>query len=93
MFLDSRIALISNEEIESVTQLKELGLKDNLSLNSEDFQYRPIRIRIDDIKYVYQALDKELIVLELYDTEGQFMLKDNINRINKLIDEHYSPKS
>lgn len=92
MFIDTKIALISSEDLQASSQLKELGLKETLDLNSEDFKYRPMRFRIDDIKYLYQALEQELIVLELYDTDGQFMLQDKISRLTKCIDDYYAHK-
>ncbi len=90
MFIDSEIALISNEELEAAEHLKGLGVSQSSTLSSEDFTYRPFRIRVEDIKYVYQTLDEQLIVIELYDTEGNFMLKDNVERIKKLMDDYYS---
>lgn len=90
MFIDTFIALISSENLEASAQLKDLGLKKSLDLSREDFEYRPMRIRIDDIKYIYQALEKDLLVIELYDTDGQFMLKDDLATIKDQMDAYYS---
>jgi hypothetical protein len=92
MFIDTFIALISSENLEASAQLKDLGVKKSIDLDKEDFEYRPFRIRIDDIKYIYQALEKDLLVLELYDTDGQFMLKDDLDTIKSQMDDYYTAK-
>lgn len=92
MFIDTFIALISSENLEASSKLKDLGVKKSLDLDTSDFEYRPMRIRIDDIKYIYQALEEDLLVLELYETEGQFMLKDDLDTIKSQIDDYYSAK-
>jgi hypothetical protein len=90
MFIDSKIALISSENLETHTQLTKLGVGQN-TLDPDDFEFHPIRIRIDDIKYVYQSLTKGLLVVELYDTEGQFMLKHPYKDFIAMVDKYYEP--
>lgn len=90
MFIETKIALISSEDFEASQHLTKLGIKESPQLNEEDFKYRPFILRIEDIKYVYQSLQGNLLVLELYDTEGQFMLKDDYSNIKRQIDGYYN---
>lgn len=90
MFIDTKIALISDETIEGTKTLSSLGIEGKL--DPDDFQFKSMRFRIEDIKYVYQSLYDGILVLELYDTEGNFMLKDTMVRITELIDDYYAIK-
>lgn len=90
MFIDTQIALISDETIEGTKTLSSLGIEGKL--DPDDFQFKSMRFRIEDIKYVYQSLYDGILVIELYDTEGNFMLKDSIIRITELIDDYYATK-
>ena len=90
MFIDTQIALISDETIEGTKTLSSLGIEGKL--DPDDFQFKSMRFRIEDIKYVYQSLYDGILVIELYDTEGNFMLKDSIIRITELIDDYYAIK-
>lgn len=90
MFIDTQIALISDETIEGTKTLSSLGIEGKL--DPDDFQFKSMRFRIEDIKYVYQSLYDGILVLELYDTEGNFMLKDTMVRITELIDDYYAIK-
>jgi len=90
MFIDTQIALISDETIEGTKTLSSLGIEGKL--DPDEFQFKPLRFRIEDIKYVYQSLYDGILVLELYDTEGNFMLKDTMVRITELMDDYYATK-
>jgi len=90
MFIHTQIALISDETIEGTKTLSSLGIEGKL--DPDDFQFKSMRFRIEDIKYVYQSLYDGILVIELYDTEGNFMLKDSIIRITELIDDYYAIK-
>lgn len=90
MFIDTQIALISDETIEGTKTLSSLGIEGKL--DPDEFQFKPLRFRIEDIKYVYQSLYDGILVLELYDTEWNFMLKDTMVRITELMDDYYATK-
>lgn len=91
MFLDSLIVLIADDAVAEKSTLQNLGIPGvNSNFTEEDFTTNPIRLRIDDIKYVYKSLFDGILVIELYDTDGNFMLKDDISRVKKKMDEHYN---
>jgi len=90
MFLDTHIALISDESFEGANTLASLGVTNGTKIDPEEFERKPMRVRIDDIKYIYQSLHEPLLVIELYDTEGTFMIFDSHERVKALMDKHYS---
>ncbi len=88
MFIDTEIALVPDAAYDTNQQLADLGIETKLDL--DELVYSPIRIRIDDIKFFYRSLDGRLLVLELYDTEGRFTIKDDFDNIKRQMDGYYN---